>query len=78
LLRELKESLHGNAIKMIDTQSAFDSVFKEHHTKLYPLDDGYWNITAVQLTARLVVHAIDSSQKGDVIPTGNSVGNKRS
>ncbi len=53
-LEQLISELKGHGIETIDTQKAFEEVFRKNQVLLYHPEDTHWNANAVKLTAELI------------------------
>jgi hypothetical protein len=63
LLSELIKELEKRNVPVINTQTAFDSAYKNEGKTLYQLDDSHWNIEGVEVAAHLIDSALVKRNK---------------
>ena len=65
-LERLISELKSHGIETIDTQKAFEEVFRKKKVLLYHTDDTHWNGNAVRIAADLLAEVIE--KKGRILP----------
>jgi len=63
-LSRLIKALNEEGIETVDLQSAFDEVYKEKGTVLYPPDDSHWSAEGVRIAAALLADKIQAEKRG--------------